>query len=252
MGKRDMNHLSEEELLDTYYGELPEARREHLDGCVECRLALTRMSELLDEVRSSPVPERGPGYGREVWARLEPKLNASKPNRWTRWWVLGPAGVALLSAAFLGGRLTVRTHQPAAIRQATKQVNEPAQQDASGKGSERVFLAAMGDHLDRSEILLAQLLHANPGQFETAEERARARDLVEENRLLRATASRSGDQAHAALLDDLERVFLDIAHSPQHLSSEDVEELQRRIEKQGLLFKVRVTSTDARAKGQTL
>lgn len=247
-----MTHLSEEEILDAYYGDLAETRLEHLDACAECRLGLTRMSDLLDEVRSVAVPERAPGYGREVWARLEPKLNSKKPNPWIRWWVLGPAGVALLSAAFLGGMLTVRTHQPDVVKQAATQAIEPTRQDVSGKDRERVFLAAMSDHMDRSEILLAQLLHATPGEFDTTDERARARDLVEENRLLRETASRSGDRAHAALLDDLERVFLDVAHSPQQLSSQDVEDLRRRVENEGLLFKVRVTSTDTRTKGQTL
>lgn len=247
-----MTHLSEEEILDAYYGDLPEPRLEHLNDCAECRLGLRRMSDLLDEVRSAAVPERGPGYGREVWARLEPKLNAKEPNWWTRWWVLGPVGAALLASAFLAGVITTQTHQGRVIQQAAQQFPAVVQTTGAGKDQQRVFLAAMSDHLDRSEILLAQLLHATPGQFDTTDERARARDLVEENRLLRQTAARSGDQAHAALLDDLERVFLDIAHGPQHLSSEDVEELRQRVENQGLLFKVRVTSTDTRAKGQTL
>jgi polyhydroxyalkanoate synthesis regulator phasin len=155
--------------------------------------------------------------------------------------------VALLTAAFFGGMLTVRRHQPAVV-----EVAAGPSQPTPDKDRERVFLGAMSDHLDRSEILVAQLLHATPGELDSKDERARARDLVEENRLLRETASRSGDRAHAALLDDLERVFLDLANSPGQLSSEDVDELRRRVENQGLLFKVRVTSTDARSKGQTL
>jgi predicted nucleotidyltransferase component of viral defense system len=110
----------------------------------------------------------------------------------------------------------------------------------------------MSDHLDRSEVLLAQLLHASPEELNAADQRARARDLLDENRLLRQTATRSGDQAHAALLDDLERVLLDIANSPAQLSTADVAELRRRVENQSLLFKVRVSSTDARTKGRTL
>jgi hypothetical protein len=107
----------------------------------------------------------------------------------------------------------------------------------------------MSDHLDRSEVLLAELVHPSPSAENVNQERSRARDLLDENRLLRETALRSGDQAHAALLDDLERVFLDLANSPGQLSSEDIAELGRRITNQGLLFKVRVTKTDARPKG---
>jgi hypothetical protein len=243
-----MSHLTEEELVEAYYGDSQGESGEHLSQCPDCRAELARLAELLDEVRTAPMPERGVGYGREVWARLEPRLNAGKPRWWDRWWVLGPAGAALLAASFFAGMVTMRTHPPAVIQQ-TPVTSQAA---VSDKDSERVFLSAMGDHLDRSEILLAQLLHATPGELDSKDQRARARDLVEENRLLRATARRSGDRAHAALLDDLERVFLDLANNPGQLSSEDVADLRRRVEDQGLLFKVRVTSTAARSKGQTL
>ncbi len=69
---------------------------------------------------------------------------------------------------------------------------------------------------------------------------------------LRQTAARAGDASQAALLDELERVLLDIANSPSNISSGDLETLQRRIESEGLLFKVRITSTDVREKGQKL
>ena len=75
---------------------------------------------------------------------------------------------------------------------------------------------------------------------------------MNENRLLRQSALHMGDTYHAALLDDLERVLLDIANSPADLPADDLGVLQRRIESQGLLFKVRVTSSDAREKGQKL
>jgi hypothetical protein len=234
--------------MDAYYGEPPEGCREHLDECPECRAELARISELLDELRNVSVPPRSEGYGREVWARLEPRLPVRKPHWWARPWVFAPVAVALLAVAFLGGMFTMH------IRQAgiTQQAGITTHAAISGEDSQRVFLGVMSDHLQRSEILLVQLLHANPSESDLAGERTRARDLLEENRLLRATASRSGDQAHAALLDDLERVFIDLANSPGQLSSHDVAELQRRVENQGLLFKVRVTSADARSKGQTL
>ena len=80
----------------------------------------------------------------------------------------------------------------------------------------------------------------------------RARDLLSENRLLRETAAHDGDLTHASLLDDLERVLLDVANSPAEMSSEDLLALQQRMEHDSLLFKVRITSIDARHKGQKL
>jgi hypothetical protein len=108
----------------------------------------------------------------------------------------------------------------------------------------------MSDHLERSQVVLAELVNGTAGDFTW--ERDRARDLVSENRLLRQTAVRAGDTSQAALLDELERALLDIANSPSNISSDDLENLQRRIESEGLLFKVRITSTDVREKGQKL
>jgi hypothetical protein len=243
-----MRHLTEEELVEAYYGDRPPRTGEHLSLCPDCRAELARITELLDEIRRVPAPARDERYGGEVWTRLQSRLPERASRWWARPWIFAPAAVALLVAAFLGGMLTMHTRQNSAFQPG----GLANQAGISEKDRQRVFLGAMSDHLQRSEILLAQVLHAAPGEPEPIAERSRARDLLEENRLLRETASGSGDQAHAALLNDLERVFLDLANSPGQLSAADIAELRRRVEDQGLLFKVRVTSTDARTKGQTL
>jgi hypothetical protein len=243
-----MKHLSEEELIATYYGEGPDHGSEHLAGCAACRGELAQIRNLLEEIRSAPAPSRSENYGREVWARLEPRLNAPAKHWWARPWIFAPAAAALLVLAFLGGMMTTRIRHGSAIAPAAA----TAQVAFSAKDRQRVLEGAVHDHLERSEILLAQLVHATPGHTDLSSERSRARDLLEENRLLRETATRSGDRAHAALLDDLERVFLDLANSPVQLSRQDVAELQQRIDNQSLLFRVRVTTADNRSKGNTL
>jgi hypothetical protein len=117
---------------------------------------------------------------------------------------------------------------------------------------QRVLLNVIGDHLDRSQVLLAELVNASPGNLDLGNERVRARDLLGENRLLRQTAARIGDVSDAALLDELERVLLDVANSPSNASSADLEMLQRRIESEGLLFKVRIVDANIREKGQKI
>ena len=111
----------------------------------------------------------------------------------------------------------------------------------------------MGDHLDRSQIVLAELANApESGKTDISSEQQLASRLIGENRLLRQTAQYSGDASDAALLDQLERVLLDIAHSPTQVSSGELKDLQDRIESQGLLFKVRIVGAADRQKGLKL
>jgi hypothetical protein len=211
----------------------------HLDDCPECRAAFDQLKRDLDELRDLPVPERGASYSGEVWARLLPALPAAKPRRpWLRWWTVAPALATMAAAAFFAGILFEQ--------------RRPVGPGISAKARERVLLIAMGDHLDRSQIVLAELVNATPGTFDPGEERTRARALLSENRLLRQTATRTGDLSDAALLDELERTLLDIANGPANLSPADLETLQQRVESEGLLFKVRIVGTNVRQKGQQL
>ncbi|MBZ5533367.1 MAG: hypothetical protein LAO20_18210 [Acidobacteriia bacterium] len=108
---------------------------------------------------------------------------------------------------------------------------------------ERVLLLALGAHPDRSQMLLVELTHAPSG----GDERQRADDLIAANRLYRQTAQNIGDTSTAAVLDELERVLVDIAHQPTPLNEAQLQEIQRRIESQGLLFKVRVVQSNVQS-----
>jgi hypothetical protein len=69
---------------------------------------------------------------------------------------------------------------------------------------------------------------------------------VDANRLYRQTAVRAGEAGVASVLDDLERVLIDIATGPSTLSSAEFETVRRRIEERGILFKVRVVGSQMR------
>ena len=82
---------------------------------------------------------------------------------------------------------------------------------------------AVGEHLGRSEMVLVDLANAEPldakqKQVNISAEQRRAEDLLEENRLYRQTALEQGDTGLANILDELERVLLDVAHSPQEVT----------------------------------
>lgn len=237
-----MNHLNDEELTETYYGDEQLQSRRHLDACEKCAVAFQQIKTLLDELIAEPVPERGAAYGTEVWSRLVPRLPLEKPRRaWLRWWTAVPVLASLLAVAFFAGRFT----ESKSTLSSTAGIAAPARQ--------RILLITLGDHLDRSEVLLAELVNAAPEAADFSDARSNAQDLLAENRLLREATARAGDASHAtAVLDELERTLLDIAHSPSQISAPELESLQMRIDNEGLLFKVRIIRSNIHHKGQQL
>ena len=77
-----------------------------------------------------------------------------------------------------------------------------------------------------------------------ASERNRAEQLVWANRLYRETAAATGDSSVVDLLDQLERVLVEVAASSPNSSQRELDDVRRRIESGSLLFKVRVVSSD--------
>ena len=96
-------------------------------------------------------------------------------------------------------------------------------------------------------MMLVELINASDGQeVDLSAQQQKARQLVVDNRLYRQTAAGAGDAAVAGVLDELERLLLDIAHSPSSVTKTEMEELRRRVEAQGLLFRIRVIGSQVR------
>jgi hypothetical protein len=79
-------------------------------------------------------------------------------------------------------------------------------------------------------------------------ERQRASDLVATNRLVRQSAALAGDDSLDLVLDDPERVLVEIANAPDDASDDDRAALKARIDTQSLLFRVRVLTDELRAR----
>jgi len=251
-----VNHATEELLVLYHYGDAEAGEsgtlEQHLHGCESCRARLEELRRALDAVSGLGVPERGEGYGAVVWARLQPALAHSKPRRW--WSFSFPslafAGglAALLVAAFVAGQYWPRQEPAPAGHVAT--TAGPAEPDAASveRVRERVLNLAVGDHLERSQVALVELMNAGGGEgmVDISSERERARDLVSENRLYRQTAVESGDAGVAAVLDELERVLVEIANSPSELTLQDLQRVHERIDSQEIIFKVRVLGDTVR------
>lgn len=222
-------HATEEQLVLLYYGEAEDAPviESHLSSCDTCRAGYRALQSVLNTVDAAPVPARGPEYGSAVWRRIEKRIGVRRRTGWFPWWMWAPVTAALVLLAFWAGRISPRPGAPTL---------------ASGQVRERILLVAVGDHLERSQMVLAEISNApeTKGSTDISDERRQAADLLDSNRLFRQTAASTGDTNVATVLDDLERVLLEIAHSPSEVDSEHLNELQREINDRGLLFKIRV------------
>ena len=239
-------HLTEDELILHYYGESDrgEASRivTHLGSCAECQLAEQQLRRVMTLVDTASPVEAPAGFERDAWARLEPALDGNR-NSWRSFfwfpqWALAGGVAALVLAAFVAGRFSG----------GATTVTAPTETMVAGDvAPDAVLRTAVGDHLDRTQMMLVELDNAEtdyPGVL--ASEQGRAADLVAANRLIRQSASQSGDAATADVLDDLERVLMEIANAPANASSNDLTDLQSRIAAQDLLFRLRVIASEMR------
>jgi hypothetical protein len=235
-------HLNEDDLVLHYYGEMDGDAEthaaSHIAACGACHDSYTRLQRVLAAVDAAPAPEPAPGFERIVWARLEPNLR--RRRSWGSWLVASPAHLAwaatvllLVGASFVAGRLYRGG-------------------DAGGAASaeqirERILLVDLGDHLDRSQMILVEIASAgSDDSVDLTFERARAEQLVQNNRLYRQTAIASGDPRIIDLLDDLERVLVEVAAAPTEVPASDLSDVQRRIDARDLVFKLRVLSAELR------
>jgi hypothetical protein len=254
-----MKHPNEEELIAYHDGDVfqRQAIDSHVAGCAECRAELERIDAVLAALNTMTVPDPGDDYGRQVWRQIAPRLRDRKAHWWDfflvapnaanwleprRWAAVG-AIAGLVIVAFLAGRFTKRGGP------------EPIATDAS-QVRERVLILAVGEHLGRAEMILVELANAQPKnasqkQVNISAEQRRAENLLEENRLYRQTALKEGDTALANVLDELERVLLDVAHSPQEVTPAQLKGIRQRIEARGILFKVRVVGSELQRRGES-
>lgn len=234
-----MNHPTEEQLIQHYYSEADDLAtvEQHQGSCEPCRAAYDSLRRTMERVDAFSVPDLDPGFEARVWTRLQPALPVARRfHLWPpdfRWALAASAAVVLLVTAFLAGRYS-----------------RPAPEMArASSSSERALQVAIGDHLERSQIVLTELANSDAAEpLDISFEQQRAADLLDENRLYRLSATRAGDAVVAGVLDDLERILVEIEHAPSNISPADLDELRLRLRADGLLFKLRVLGSTVQAR----
>ena len=243
-------HATHDELVLHYYGEdAADGPRvaAHLRACRSCQASLEQLRQTLALVDTAPEGEPPAGYEATLWARLQDQLEAPPPW-WRRLttdgpvrWAMAGTLAAVVAAAFLAGWLAREVAAPT-----------PAASEASAAPVRtRVLIVAVGDHLERTQMVLSEVMNAGDlGLTELVSDRDRASELVTANRLFRQSAELAGDASMDDVLEELERVLVEIANAPADLSASELAALRDRIERRGLVFRVRVLSDDLRARQQ--
>jgi hypothetical protein len=246
-------HLSDADLVLYRQGDAPngEAVAAHLASCAACRRELETWSRVLALVEADSAPEQDAAYGVRVWNAIETRLDAPAPARrvawpvsWRGWlrWCAPPAALAVAVAALVMVVVPRSSIAPVApVAQAPAALADPA--------ADTVLVAAVEDHLERTSLMLTELNNARDSE-DVGDVHALAEDLASANRLYRQSAALSGDAQIGRILDDLERVLLEVAHAPDGATpgADAIESLRGRLDTRGVAFKVRLASAELRAR----
>jgi hypothetical protein len=232
-----MNHLTEDELVERYYGEDSPEGAEHLETCSECGRAYAALKSDLNEVAAVEPPPRDQRYGEEVWRSLSPSLAAYPERRPARrrlnlWLGLAAAAACavLVSAAFYAGRVWEHRQPHTTVAKTPVATPQP-----------RVVIVVLSDHLDRTERLLVELKHADADDKEMIPPmRDEARVLLAANQRFKNDAEKSGDPDLSAALDRINRLLIQMTSHPGGLDTAALARLRHEMDTDGLLFEVRV------------
>ena len=155
-------HVSEEDLILHLLQRSARRRQRRaasrlVPGCRIEFERLKRVLTLVDAEGLSVVETPRPGFERDLWARLEPQL--SRRRSWfarifpsSSRLAFAGAAAAVVIVAFLAGRFS-KDAPPVT----------PVSTAASTDVSERVLVVAVVDHLDRSQMVLLEVMNGESG-----------------------------------------------------------------------------------------
>ena len=249
-------HLTEDDLVLHYYGELHGARR-GARGRAPVRVrgvprrlhaAAARAGGRSTRARSRPeLPEN---FERTVWARLEPNLQRAR-RRLVVMVVLvaGPAG-----AGGDGRRARRRGVHGRAVCSAHGDASDGDCGAAAEQIRERILLVDLGEHLDRSQMVLVELVSADDrehGRHLRTSARAPS-SCVAANRLYRQTAVSTGDAGDRRSARRARARAGGRRGQPRDGLAGGARRGAAPIEARSLLFKVRVVSSDVRQRQKAI
>jgi hypothetical protein len=235
-----VKHLTDEQMMEQVYGESEDraAVEQHLACCRACADGFAELQRDLATLDRIEAPSREACYGECVWAAIAPLLPVYEIKK-HRWWSSGLvkglsyAAVCslLLCSAFYAGRTWERKSQPPV-----------AHLQAPPAGPKQpIVVVVLDDHLDRSERFLVELKHADLDPSAMATPMGdEARSLLAANRVCRKNAAQTDDPELNTALDHLDHLLAIAANQPDGLNAQTISRLQKEMNRDGVLFEVRV------------
>jgi hypothetical protein len=198
-------------------GEPPEAKRQamlqDIESCPRCGqeyLAGTQALRTLARAQDAMVPPES--YWRGYETALRNRLLAANPiarqsgNRRVRWyWWLGVAAAAAVVVFAVRPREFV----------------SPTPIDRFGSRA----------HIQRVDLLL-RAMDRSEAPADQQNQRRQARNILQDNTVLRLQAEALGDTRTAATLSQFEPLLLDVAHLPERPEPEEWDALRKRIQRE--------------------
>jgi hypothetical protein len=226
------------------WGELDAARRAaleaHLAACPRCAAELAGLRQTLALVDGVEPPAASPRFA-HLWDRLAPELDrldrvdrpdrAGAASRVPRWTTGLLAAAALFALGLLAGRVVWRPAPP------------PAAAGAAEVGERVAALEARLDrYLERATPILLAISNRTPAEaaaaVETGPERALALELAVEAAALREDLHGLRRGRGPRLVDDLERIFLQVANLPDADYAEGMALVRSTLEREAILLEV--------------
>ena len=247
-----MQHL----VVDALFGEIsPEAKTTldiHLNECSSCALMMEEMQRTLEMTRDAsdaPLPDA-------YWVGFQQKLDARiatqhKPIRMGRWIahlhrVLDSAGRPSPALAYRGGIAVLLIAIGVLIGRygfSGASSTTPVAVEVESESLSMQMAALTESYLNRSSILLLGLVNhdvEHDGTLALSFDRKQevAGVLVQEAALLKASLHQSKETQLVMLIEELEKILLQIANLELQEDMPGIEMIQQGIEGQALLLKI--------------
>lgn len=251
-----------------FYGELDAAVRlalePHVASCGECRRALEDLAVIRSALASRPAISAPPagdwsGFMRRLDAAIhfeqqvkQVAAAAAAPPRRFAWATparLAMAAVltlAVTSAAYVAYSVSRSAGRPTEVV-STARVEAPSAAAVPDPlpTPEKAFAALSEQHFERSKLVVLGLANKDPRRVSQADweyERQLASSLLSDTRLYRMAAEERGMKTIANVMGDLELVLLQTAFAGPS-GREDLEQIQRLIQKRDLVTKMDVAAS---------